>query len=129
MAIPAEQGLVKHYTASFAAGSTDSVTISYTIPGGVRDVDLSAQLQGQGVAVFVNNTADVPVDVDIYANTSIYGEAFKVYIGSFTVGANSDGGMATGFGLLKQGVEVVVTPASAPSANADVVVAIVPSNG
>ena len=129
MAIPAEQGLVKHYTASFTAGSTDPVTISYTVPGGVRDVDLSAQLQGQGVAVFVNNTADFHVNVDIYATTSIYGETFKVYIGSFTVGASSDGGMATGFGLLKQGMEVVVTPASAPSDNADVVVAIVPSNG
>src|SRR5690606_25098276 len=129
MAFPAEQGLVKHYTASFTAGSTDPVTISYTVPGGVRDVDLSAQLQGQGVAVFVNNTADFHVNVDIYANTSIYGETFKVYIGGFTVGAHSDGGMATGFGLLKQGVEVVVTPASVPSDNVDVVVAIVPSNG
>lgn len=127
MAIPAEQGLVKHYTRTFS--TADPQTIAYTVEGGIGDVDLSPQLQGQGVAVFVDNQLDTNVTIDIYANVKIYGETFKVYLGSFTVASGSDGGMSAGFGLLKQGLEVVVTPDSAPASAADVVVAIVPSNG
>lgn len=129
MAIPVEQGLVKQFTATLPAGSTDPVTISYSVPGGIGDVDLSPQIQGQGVAIFVDNPADTQVSVDVYTTVTIYGESYKAFVGSFTVGANAEGGMVTGFGVIKKGLEIQVTPATEPGAAADVVIAVVPSNG
>lgn len=131
MAIPAEYGLVKYFTATLTGGSTDPVEIKYTLPGGLPTVsaDLASQMQGQGAAVFVNNTSDVEVTVDIYTTIKIYDNDFKVFLGSFAVASGQDGGMALGYGLIKRGFEVVVTPAAAPSADADVTVAIVPTNG
>lgn len=129
MAIPAEQGLVKHYEVSFEANDGDTKTITYTVEGGLRDVDLSPQLQGQGIAVFVDNPSDVNMVIDIYAKIRVYDEEHTVFLESFTADPGNDIGCSTGFGLMKRDVEIHVTPDSAPSSAVDVVVAVVPTNG
>ena len=131
MPFPAEQGLVKYFVKELAAGSTDPITYSYSLPGGLptTNIDLSSQIQGQGVAVFVDNPSDVNFKVDVYSTIRIYGEDFRVYLGSFAVELGSEGGMAVGFGLVKRGLEVVVTPDNAPTETVEVTVAIVPTNG
>lgn len=129
MAIPAEYGLVKHFDVDFAAGETTAKTVSYAVEGGIGNIGLSSQLQGQGVAVFVDNPLNVDVTVKLFSSVKIYDRMFKVYLHEFTVPAQSDGGIAAGYGLIKRGFEVVVKPEAGPTSAGTVTVAIVPSNG
>lgn len=129
MAIPAEHGLVKHFEVDFAAGETTTKTVSYAVEGGIGNIGLSSQLQGQGVAVFVDNPLDVDVTVKLFSSVKIYDRMFKVYLHEFTVAAQADGGIAAGYGLIKRGFEVVVKPEAGPTSAGTVTVAIVPSNG
>lgn len=132
MAIPAEQELVKHYTVTFAAddGAGTAKDVFYTLDGTSNAADLSPQLQGQGVAVFVQNpSSETGITVSIYAKTKIYGDEFDVFLGSFEVGAGEDGGYAVGFGLMRKGMKMTITNNEAVTSATDVVVAIVPSNG
>lgn len=131
MAIPTEQGLVKHYSASFAASETaGSVkTIYYTQDGTAGTFDFTVQLQRQGAAIFLDNPLDVDITANIYATMKIYGTDYEVKVGEVHVPATSDQGYVMGFGQLRNNLRLDISNDAAPTAAGDVVVAIVPSNG
>lgn len=131
MAIPAEQGLVRQYTASFDASEpAGTVKSIYFTQDGTEDTfDYTVNLQDQGVAIFVDNPLDSDITVKLFASMNIYGETFEAKIGEFSVPAGEDAGYAAGFGQLRKGFRVDVSNDSAPSSAGNVVVAVVPSNG
>lgn len=129
MAIPAEQGLVKHYTVTIPAGS-DQVDLYYTLDGTEDSTDLSPQLQGQGIGVYVQNASGPNVWVNVYTNVKIYGEEFRSYVNRFRVYAGRDAGAVIGFGQMKRKVHLKIVAEGGPvDSDVELVVAIVPSNG
>lgn len=132
MAIPAEGGLVKQYRVTFASGAPAGTinSVYFTEDGTQNSADRTPQMQGQGAAIFLQNpSAESGFTADIYTTVSIYGKDYEVKVGSFDVAPSSDAGYTVGYGLLRKGLRVDVKNDAAVSADTNVTVAIVPSNG
>lgn len=129
MAIPVEQELVKHYTVNVA--DTTPQTVYYTTNGTNTGIDLSVQADGQGLAVFVDNTDVNAVDLTIEVSgvVDLYGSEFTVQLGTFTGTAGEESAFAFGYGLVKEGLTLTVTAGGVPTSAYDAIIAVVPSNG
>ena len=132
MPIPAEGGLVKQYSATFSSGTAANTvkSVYFTEDGTNTTFDRSVQLQGQGVAVFVDNPAsDTDIKVTLFGTVSLYGTDYEVKLGEFTVPASSQEGFAVGYGLIRKGLRIDLENSAAPAADANIVMAVVPCNG